>query len=278
MPAPQSSLSALAARSTVVAVLALVWASLFTFAPLMAVVDAVVVVAAARLPTLAGWSGWTHVLTPSICIVAFAIVLFLGAVALLGPHRAGLAPPTPTGVRLSLVAVVLAAACQGSVASDVVAARVNQALERPAPGLWLGIDAALMVAEHLIAQGAVLSLALPFGLPLVDERRRLGLPGFRALAGLGLGFLKDSRLPGPRTFLTIPVEALPAIMAQAVVFALTCYVPAPSFLPLAFVGGVAAGWLTVRTGSIVPVVLVRLLTSHVPLALVAWFLLAQAGA
>jgi membrane protease YdiL (CAAX protease family) len=69
-------------------------------------------------------------------------------------------------------------------------------------------------------------------------------------------------LPGPRTFLAIPIEAWPAVVVQAVVFASLRYLPVDAPLEAALVGGIAAGWITVRTGSVWPAVFVRLTTSH----------------
>jgi len=267
--APQTSLNHLAVRAAFVAVLGLVWASLFTYEPFGVVVAAVVDAARPRLPQLVGWSGWQHVLAPTAAVLGFALALLAFAVALHGPSRAGLAPPTPTGARLTWVALLVAAIVEVACAWGLVGARVDLAVARPMPWLWLGVDAALLVGEHFVAQGAVLALALPFGLPDADERRRTGLPGLRFLAGLGMGPVQDPRLPGPRTWLAVPVDAWPAIVAQAVVFALLRYVPVEAPLWMAVVGGVGAGWLTARTGSVWPAVIVRLATSHVPVAVVA---------
>jgi hypothetical protein len=267
--APQTSFSHLAVRAGIVAVAGLLWASLFTYAPLQVVVAAVVAAAHPWFPGLIGWAGWEHVMAPSAAVVGFALALLGLAVALYGPQQAGLAPPTPTGARLTWVALLAAAMGEVALSWDLVAARVDLVVARPMPWQWLGVDTALVVAEHLVAQGAVLALALPFGLPAVDERRRTGLPGLRFLAGLGMGRLHDARLPGPRTVLAIPVDAWPAIVAQAIVFSLLSYVPVEAPVWLSMLGGVGAGWLTVRTGSLWPAVAVRVLTSYVPVAFVA---------
>jgi hypothetical protein len=267
--APQTSLSHLAVRAVFVAVVVFVWASLFTFEPLGVVVELVVDAARPRLPQLVGWSGWQHVHAPSVAVVVFALALALLATAVHGPSRAGLALPTPTGARLTWVALLLAGVVEVVFAWGLVGSRVEHALARPMPWQWLGLDAALTVAEHLVAQGAVLALALPFGLPETDERRRVGLTGLRFLAGLGMGPLQDPRLPGPRTWLAVPVDAWPAIVVQALVFAVVCYVPNDGPPALSVVAALGAGWLTVRTGSLWPAVLLRLATSHVPIAAVS---------
>lgn len=263
MVAPQTSLTHLTVRAVVVAGVALVWASLFTFEPLRVVVDAVVDVVRPRLPGLVRWPGWEHVLAPSALVVVFSLVLAVLAVAVHGPVAAGVSPPTPTGVRLTWVALLLAAAGQVALGWGLVAGRVELAIARPMPWQWLSADVALIVSEHIVAQCAVFALALPFGIPPVDERRRTGLPGLRFLAGLGIGALQDARLAGPRTFLAVPVEVWPAIGAQAVVFSLLAYVPLTAPVWLALVGGLAAGWLTARTGSLWPALFVRLATSHI---------------
>ncbi len=269
MVAPQTSLGHHALRALVVAAIAFAWASLFTFPPLTRIVELVVDGLRPHLPGVTGWSGWEHVLASTIKVLVAGALLALVGVALHGPTRAGMLPPTSTGGRLTVVAVVFTLGVRAVAGWDVIAARISHAADRPEPWLWLGADAALIVVEQLVAQGAVLTLALPFGLPAVDERRRVGLPGLRFLAGLGVGALENPRLPGPRTLLAVPAEAWPAIAAQGLVFTVLGYLPHGAPSPAAFLGGVAAGWLTARTGSLWPALLVGLTTSHVPLAAVA---------
>jgi len=271
VPALPMSLTPYAVRAVVVAGVVLVWASLFTFPPLVRLAATGTQALQPLLPAVVGWPGWDHVLASSVKVAAAGALLAAVPVVLHGPARAGLLPPTPTGARLTLVAFFFAAAATVAGAWGVVGARVAHAVERPQPWTWLGVDAVLIAAEHLLAQGGVLALALPFGLPVVDERRRVGLPGLRFLAGLGVGGLENARLAGPSTFLAVPVEAWPAIGAQAVVFTLVDYVPVAGSPWLALVGGLAAGWLAARTGSLWPAVLVRLATSHVPVAAFAIF-------
>jgi hypothetical protein len=250
-------------RAVVVAVVGGVWASLFTCAPLAAIVDAVVATLQPHLPGLLGWGGWDHVLATPAKVVAAGVMLAFVPVALHGPARAGLRLPTPTGMRLTVVGFLVVAVVEVVFGWQAGTLAVADAVDRPAPWMWLGVDVSLMAAELLVAQVGVLALALPLGLPDIDERRRLGLPGFRSLAGLGVGPLENARLPGPATFLAVPVEAWPAIGAQAVVYAVVAYVPVGLPVVMAVGGGVAAGWLTVRTGSVWPALVARVAASHV---------------
>jgi hypothetical protein len=269
--APETSLTRHAVRAGLLGALAWVWVALFSFPPLAFVLEAVAAACAAQFPVAAAWSGWEHPLAGAARLGIAVLFVVLLAVGVHGPARTGLLAPTTTGWRLTLLAGGVAAAWQAWLGWEVGVARVDIGLGRPDPWLWLAVDAVLLVVEQVYATGAVLALALPLGLPPVDERRRRGLPGLPWLAGLGVGPLQDPRIYGPRTLLAIPVEAWPAILVQAALLASWHVLPVDGDPALALLGGVAAGWLAVRTGSVWPAVVVRLVTSH--LAFVAVSLL-----
>jgi hypothetical protein len=169
-------------------------------------------------------------------------------------------------VRLLVTALVVALPFQIALGLDPAVARYYRMLFGAQGAAWIVANGLVMLVEHLFIEGAVLALALPHGLPDVDERPRRGLFGWRALGALGLGPVVDATAPGPCTFLAVPVDAWPALVAQGIVFGCIHFTKAPSELGGAFPGGVAVGWLTVRTGSVWPAATLHLVTGGVVVA------------
>jgi hypothetical protein len=259
----------LVARAAVVVVVALAWASLFWFVPPQrafpfvdaaadAVHDAIRALTGLKRPWLWVAKGW---LMAGVVVVVVA--------ALHGGRRTGLSLPTSTGVRLLATALVVALPFQIALGLDPAVARYYRSFFGAHGGSWIAANGLVMLVEHMFIEGAVLSMALPAGLPAVDERPRRGFFGLPALGSLGLGRLVDETAPGPRTFLAVPVEAWPAIVGQGLVFGCIHFSKAPSELVTAFPGGIAVGWLTVRTGSVWPAATLHLVTGAVVVATLA---------
>lgn len=259
----------LVARAVVVVVVALAWASLFWFVPPQrafpvvdhaadAVQDVVRAVTGLQRPWLWVAKSW---LLAGVVVVAVA--------ALHGSRRTGLALPSTTGLRLLAAALVVALPFQVALGLDPAVARYYRTFFGDHGASWIAANGLVMLVEHMFIEGAVLSLALPAGLPDVDERPRRGLLGRfgrRFFGALGLGRLDDETAPGPRTFLAVPVDAWPAIVGQGLVFGCIHFSKAPSELLTAFPGGVAVGWITVRTGSVWPAATLHLVTGAVVVA------------
>jgi hypothetical protein len=258
---PETSLSHHAVRAAWIGAVAWTWVGLFSVPALVAQVHGLVARASVYLPNIVAWEGWDEPLIGPVKVVAAVLVVVVVALGVHGARRTGLLGPTTTGWRLTALAVAVAAFLQAWLGAELSIERVDIGVGRPDPWVWLAVDAVLVVAELVLAT-AVLALALPFGLPPVDERRRTGLPGMPWLAGLGVGGLQDARLAGPRTLFAVPLETWPAIFVQAVVFATLQTLPVDAPVGASVAGGIAGGWLTVRTGSIWPAVVVRLVTSH----------------
>ena len=265
-----SSASRLVARAAVVVVVALAWASLFWFVPPQrassfvhdaadAVNDGVRALTGLRRPWLWVAKSW---------LMAGVVVAIVAVVH--GGRRAGLALPSRTGLRLLAAALLVALPFQIALGLDPAVARYYRTFFGAHGAEWVAANGLVMLVEHMFIEGAVLSLALPAGLPEVDERPRRGLFGWRALGALGIGPVVDapgaSASPGGRTFLAVPGEAWPAIVGQGLVFGCIHFTKAPSELVTAFPGGVAVGWLTVRTGSVWPAATLHLVTGAVVVA------------
>lgn len=128
-------------------------------------------------------------------------------------------------------------------------------------------NAITIVAEHLWIEGVVLGLAL---LPGLVERMRDDERGPRTgrLARFGLGF----PAAGPRTvsaWLGVPREAWPAIVAQGALFFLGHFTKDPGEVASSLPGGLAVGWLSLRTRSFVPAMVLHLITGAVVLGTMA---------
>jgi hypothetical protein len=262
--APQTSLSRYAVRAVLAAGLVVVAASLFVQPRLRLLVDECVAQLEPFAPRLVQWAGWDDPFAWPLRHLAVAAVLALVAVLLDGPRRTGLLSPNTMGWRLCVVATIVTALGWFAFGHAGADQHVLDVVERPFPWQWLAADVALTVAEVVLAHGVVSVFALPFGLPEVDERRRIGVLGLRFLAAFGAGRFENSRLPGPRTVLAIPVETWPAVVAEGAVVALLAWTPSSCGPVAAFLGGVAGAWMTVRCRSVWPVVVVRLVVSPLP--------------
>ncbi|MBM4280406.1 MAG: CPBP family intramembrane metalloprotease [Deltaproteobacteria bacterium] len=258
-----SSMPGRLGRVVVVVALALAWTSLFWFVPPQrafpvvdaaadAVSDAVRAATGLRAPWL--WVAKSTLLAGGVVVV---VALWQGR------HRTGLALPAGPGLGLFAVAVVVALPFQIALGLDDAVARYYRSFFGPRGHEWIVANAVVMLVEHAFIEGVVLSLALSGGLPPVDERPRRGLRGLPWLGALGLGPLVDPTRAGPRTLLAVPIDAWPALIGQGFVFGCIHFTKAPSELVTAFPGGVAVGWLTVRTGSIWPAALLHLVTGAV---------------
>jgi hypothetical protein len=253
----------LVVRTSAVIAAALAWTSLFWFVPARQAFPFVHAAADAihgAIRTMTGLRApWVWVVKSYL----LAGVVVLAVAAVRGRHRTGLGLPSSTGLRLFAVAVVVGLPFQVALGLDDSVARYYRSFFGARGAEWIVANALVMLVEHAFIEGAVLSLALPAGLPAVDERPRRGLPGLPFLGSLGVGPLVDPQAPGPRTFLAVPTEAWPAIVGQGLVFGCIHFTKAPSELVTAFPGGIAVGWVTVRTGSVWPAALLHLVTGAV---------------
>jgi hypothetical protein len=126
-------------------------------------------------------------------------------------------------------------------------------------------NALTIAAEHLWIEGAMLGLALPVGLLVatpVDE------PRVGRLARFGLGFPERAAAASQRTvsaWLGVPPLAWPAILAQGLLFFLIHVHKHPGELATSLPGGIAVGWLTLRTRSFVPAMVLHFVTGGVVL-------------
>ncbi len=122
-------------------------------------------------------------------------------------------------------------------------------------------NAITIVTEHLWIEGVVLGLAL---LPGLVERVRAdeGCARQGRLARFGLGY----PVGGPRTpsaWLGVPREAWPAIVAQGALFFLGHFSKDPGEVASSLPGGLAVGWLSLRTRSFIPAMVLHLITGAV---------------
>ncbi len=263
------SLPRLVARAAVVVLVALAWASLFWFVPPQRALPFVGDAAAAVTAAIAAATGWER---PWLWVAKGWLmggVAVVVVAALHGRRRTGLALPSRAGLRLLGAALLVALPFQIALGLDPAVARYYAVFYGARGAEWIVANGLVMLVEHMFIEGAVLAMALPAGLPEVDERSRRGLFGWRALGALGIGRLVEPpdapAASGPRTFLAMPVEAWPAIVGQGIVFGCVHFTKAPSELVTAFPGGVAVGWLTVRTGSVWPAATLHLVTGAVVL-------------
>jgi len=256
----------LVVRAVIVVAAALAWTSLFWFLPLQRSLAPLGQASQAITSAIAAATGlakpWTWVVKSWL----LAGVVVVVAARRRGGRRVGLALPTGTGMRLTLLALIVALPLQVLLGLDPAMPAFYRAFFGEKGASWVAANALVLVVEHMFIEGAVLALALPAGLPDVDQRPRRGLLGLGALGALGLGPLVDPSAPGPRTWLGVPREAWPAIVGQGLVFGCIHFTKAPSELVSAFPGGLAVGWLTVRTGSIWPAASLHLGTGAVVLA------------
>jgi hypothetical protein len=265
-PTPEPAPRRVVARAAFVVVLALAWTSLFWFLPPQRMVPSLGAASNAMSAAIVAVTGlakpWPWVVKSWL----LAGVVVVVAARLRGGRRTGLGLPSGVGLRLTLVALLVALPVQVALGMDPAMPAYYRAFFGDRGASWIAANAAVMVVEHMFIEGAVLALALPGGLPDVDERARRGLFGLRALGRVGLGRLVDVGAPGPRTWLGVPAVAWPAIVGQGLVFGCIHFTKAPSELVSAFPGGVAVGWLTVRTGSVWPAAALHLGTGAVVLA------------
>lgn len=122
-------------------------------------------------------------------------------------------------------------------------------------------NAITIFTEHLWIEGVVLGLAL---LPGLVERVRAeqGCARVGRFARFGLGYPES----GPRTvsaWLGVPPEAWPAIAAQGALFFLGHFTKDPFEVATSLPGGLAVGWLSLRTRSFLPAMVLHLVTGAV---------------
>jgi hypothetical protein len=252
-------------RAALVVAVALAWASLFWFLPPQKAWPALQRASEAIGAMIVEASGLRR---PWVWVVKswlLAGVVVAATARWHGGRRTGLLRPSAAGMRLTLLCLLVALPAQIALGLDPAMPAYYRAFFGDRGSSWIAANALVMVVEHMFIEGAVLALALPAGLPDVDERPRRGFFGWRALGAAGLGPLVDPAAPGPRTWLGIPVEAWPAVVGQGLVFGCIHFTKAPSELVSAFPGGVAVGWLTVRTGSVWPAATLHLGTGAVVL-------------
>lgn len=126
-------------------------------------------------------------------------------------------------------------------------------------------NALTIAAEHLWIEGAMLGLALPIGLLAATP---VDVPRQGRLARFGLGFPSDAADASSRSlsaWLGVPSLAWPALVAQGVLFFLIHFHKHPGELATALPGGIAVGWLTLRTRSFLPAMVLHFVTAVVVL-------------
>lgn len=125
-------------------------------------------------------------------------------------------------------------------------------------------NALVIVVEHALIEGVLLTLALPkqHAWDAADPVRT------GRLAWLGFGFV-DGEPRNLSTWIGIPAEAWPALIAQALVFGLVHLGKDMGELVTAFPGGLGLGLLTYRIRSVWPSVMLHLGTGAVILATIA---------
>lgn len=250
-------------RAGLVGLVAFFWVTLFWFRP------------ARRWP---GWDTWRtflhatiHELTGvggagawmirSVFFVLLAVVLT--KLLLKRPLLLGLPDLRSAPMRLVGVALLVALPVQLALGAMPGMHASYAKLFGDAGPTWIAANALNIVFEHMFVEGVVLGAALPLGVLALAEPARVG-----RFASIGLGFPEA----GPRTlssWLGVAPAAWPAILAQGLIFFLNHFTKNPFEIATSLPGGIAVGWLTLRTRSFWPGMLLHLVTGAVVLGTIA---------
>jgi membrane protease YdiL (CAAX protease family) len=199
---------------------------------------------------------WFWVAKSYVMVAVLLVVLML-----LGgrPKAMGLGRMTPLGWRI--VGAAFAVALPFLIALGLtpgIQQYYGFIWQEPGGISYLLACAAFMVVEHAAIEGAILSLALPdggVGVPVQDAPRR------GRLAFVGLGNTEGGK--GISDWLGIPTYAWPALIGQALIFALIHWGKHPAEIASAFPGGLGLGMLTYRIRSVWATILLHIGTGAV---------------